>query len=46
MTKTEQTLLDRLIEEIRTHPHQQELLELMQDQLVDDLQTKYHDPFH
>ena len=36
MTKTEQTLLNRLIEEIRIHPHQQELLSLMQEQLLDD----------
>ena len=36
MTKTEQTLLNRLIEEIRTHPHQAEVLQLMQEQLIDD----------
>ena len=39
MTKTEQTLLNRLIEEIRIHPHQAEVLQLMQEQLRDDLET-------
>lgn len=38
MTKTEQTLLNRLIEEIRTHPHQEEVLTLMQEQLHDDIE--------
>jgi hypothetical protein len=29
-------LLDTLIEEIKMHPHRDELLQLMEDQLTDD----------
>lgn len=43
--KTKQTRIDQLVEEIRIHPHKNELLQLMHEQLDDDLMncTTVHD---
>ena len=37
--KTKQRRIDHLVEEIRIHPHKNELLQLMHEQLDDDLMT-------
>ncbi len=44
MKMTEPTLQRRtkqLAQEIHNHPHREELLQLMQEQLMDDMITKY-----
>ena len=40
---TFQFRLDTLIDEIDMHPHKDELIQLMQEQMIDDLTTTYED---
>lgn len=46
LTMTDSTyefLVESLIEEINSHPHKDELIELMFDQIQDDMTTTYLD---
>ena len=35
--------LDTLIEEINMHPHKDEVIQLLHEQVMDDMQTQYFD---